>query len=192
MGEPGSSDHSARARIVSSARRSVLERGEGGANSAHVAAYAGVSKALVHYHFTDKRTLLVAVVDECTAHVERRYRLVAAPPGDASAFDRCREWLAGELDARDLELLVRLAADEDHTVSAQARAGLRKFQAAVEHQLAGALRGLGLAPAIRMELVATLASSTVLGLAASNGPDADADREAILDTLWLAILSLAR
>lgn len=185
-------DGGTRARIIASARRSILELGEGATSSANVAALANVSKALVHYHFRDKPTLLLAVAGKCTDQMEHRWRTSVRGPGDANAFDRCRSWVSRELDARDLELLTRLSASEDPRVRTGAEAGMRGFRGMVESQLRAALESLGVTPTIPIELVADMVSAGVLGLAVGRGDHSGNGREAILDTLWLAVLGLAR
>lgn len=182
----------ARSRIIASARRGILEYGERGANSAQVGAEAGVSKALVHYHFADKQALLLAVVDDCGQRIERRLRLVPDALRGTNAFERCRKWLAEELEAVDIHLLLRLAGSGDEAVRNRARSGIQVFRSAVEAQLETALESLAVAPTIRMDLIASLASATALGLAGSDVREASGDREATLDTLWLAILGLSR
>jgi AcrR family transcriptional regulator len=52
-----------RQKILEAARDTVLERGYGGTSTRAVAEHAGVPLSLVHYHFGDKRTLLVEVLE---------------------------------------------------------------------------------------------------------------------------------
>ena len=57
------SERSARERILQAAVELIAERGIGGARIAQVARAAGVSTALVHYHFSDRETLLAETLD---------------------------------------------------------------------------------------------------------------------------------
>jgi AcrR family transcriptional regulator len=56
-------DRSARERILQAAVELIAERGIGGARIAQIARAAGVSTALVHYHFNTRETLLTETLD---------------------------------------------------------------------------------------------------------------------------------
>jgi AcrR family transcriptional regulator len=67
-----------RLRILDAAREVLLARGYGGTSTRAVAEQAGVPLSLVHYHFGDKRSLLVAVLDRQNALlIERQHALYA-------------------------------------------------------------------------------------------------------------------
>src|SRR5919205_1428350 len=57
------SERSARERILQAAVELIAERGIGGARIAQVAKAAGVSTALVHYHFRTREVLLRETLD---------------------------------------------------------------------------------------------------------------------------------
>jgi AcrR family transcriptional regulator len=59
----GSAERSARERILQAACELIAERGIGGARIAQIAKMAGVSTALVHYHFQTREALLVETLD---------------------------------------------------------------------------------------------------------------------------------
>ncbi|MFL5981166.1 MAG: TetR/AcrR family transcriptional regulator [Gaiellaceae bacterium] len=56
-------ERSARERILQAAVELIAERGIGGARIAQIARAAGVSTALVHYHFNTRETLLTETLD---------------------------------------------------------------------------------------------------------------------------------
>jgi AcrR family transcriptional regulator len=56
-------ERSARERILQAAVELIAERGIGGARIAQIAKAAGVSTALVHYHFRTRETLLAETLD---------------------------------------------------------------------------------------------------------------------------------
>ena len=181
------SEREARAQIVAAARRGLLLGGEGRASSGRIAADVGVSKALVHYHFPDKRALLLEVIAGCGR--------AAAPSeemGTGDAIQECREWIAGELKSRDLELLLQLARSEDDHVAGAARDALGMFRETVGRRVHRMLHALEMKLTVRADVVADLIATVVLGLAATEPDLRDDDRAQILDTLWLAMLSLAR
>jgi AcrR family transcriptional regulator len=59
----GAAERSARERILHAACELIAERGIGGARIAQVATAAGVSTALVHYHFKTREVLLAETLD---------------------------------------------------------------------------------------------------------------------------------
>jgi len=59
----GAPERSARERILQAACELIAERGIGGARIAQIAKAAGVSTALVHYHFQTREILLAATLD---------------------------------------------------------------------------------------------------------------------------------
>ena len=74
-----------------------------------VASAAGVSKALVLYHFHDKDTLLRALVEEVGRTTLERTRAAIATSGREHALDEYWAWLASELARGDIRVLVSLA-----------------------------------------------------------------------------------
>ena len=59
----GAAERSARERILHAACELIAERGIGGARIAQIARAAGVSTALVHYHFKTREVLLAETLD---------------------------------------------------------------------------------------------------------------------------------
>jgi AcrR family transcriptional regulator len=59
----GAAERSARERILQAACELIAERGIGGARIAQIAKMAGVSTALVHYHFQTREVLLAETLD---------------------------------------------------------------------------------------------------------------------------------
>jgi AcrR family transcriptional regulator len=182
----------ARMRIVAATRRNVLASGESAASSGRVARDAEVSKALVHYHFPDKRSLLMAVVAGCEQAITRRGVAAAESARGRDAFDACRKRLVEEIQARDLEILSQLARSDDWMVNEAARGGIRHFRENVAGQIEDILKGLGLIAMVHPDLIAELVATTVMGLASGSARDEDDGQYAVLDALWLSVLNLAR
>jgi AcrR family transcriptional regulator len=82
--EPG--EPSARERILQAACDLIAERGIGGARIAQIAKAAGVSTALVHYHFRTREVLLAETLDYAF-DVAAAVRLRANADGGESATD---------------------------------------------------------------------------------------------------------
>lgn len=192
MAEQSGDGARTRARIIASARIQVLLSGEAATSSGRVAAEVKVSKALVHYHFAEKRDLLKAVASACSEAIRSRQEtsLGAAPGG--SVIDEHREWLIGELDARDLETLIQLMRSHDADIAAAATRGVRTFRSMMASRVSKVLTTLELPLVIRTDLVTDLMATAVIGLASSGRAERESDARAIIDTLWLAVLRLTR
>lgn len=67
-----------RAQIVSSLQVVMARSGYAGATVAEIARHAGLAPGLIHYHFRDKREILVALVDTLAGYVHGRYESRAA------------------------------------------------------------------------------------------------------------------
>ena len=156
-----------------------------------VAVRAGVSKALVHYHFRDKDSLLLALVEEVGSDVLARERAVMSAPADTHALDRYWEWLADEIDRRDVIILLALAQYDSDRVRASSRRiarGRRTLAAEHAEQLFGRL---GLVPRVPPPLLAETVVAFADGLCAATALEPDRDPRPAFDALWLALLTLA-
>ncbi len=138
-----------RARIVEAMRRCVARYGAPGATFEHVAAEAGVSRGLLHYHFGTKEKLLVAVMDRQTELVTTLIRtgIDASQSGEDAITTLLRGTegivhhdpdiflVAFEMigHARREPSLAESVAAHNRAVCAEIERGLEKLQAA--HQL---------------------------------------------------------
>jgi AcrR family transcriptional regulator len=100
--DPGS-ERSARERILHAACELIAERGIGGARIAQIAKAAGVSTALVHYHFRTREALLSETLDYAF-DLAAAVRLRAADDdgaGDGSAARRLADVIEQSLPETD-------------------------------------------------------------------------------------------
>jgi TetR/AcrR family transcriptional repressor of bet genes len=72
MGRPSNSAER-RSQIVSALRAVMARSGYAGATIAEVARVAGLAPGLIHYHFKDKREILVALVEELSGYANTRF-----------------------------------------------------------------------------------------------------------------------
>lgn len=176
-------------RILNAARALVARGGAAEVSMGDVAAAAGVSKALVHYHFRDKESLLVALVETVGEDVLERERDAIASSGD-QALDDCWRWLQRELELGDLRILLALAEyDSAPLRDAARRIAAQRRAVAVEH-VAAIFARLGLVPRIAPALVAGTLMAFVDGLAAAQALDPHHDSRPAFDVLWLGLLTL--
>ncbi|MCE9602167.1 MAG: TetR/AcrR family transcriptional regulator [Gemmatimonadetes bacterium] len=177
-------------RIVRAAITLGATKGVGAMSLQGIAAAAGVSKALLLYHFRGKAALRDAVVDALGRASAERLRLAAR------ATDAMHAWRAlvrDETVQGEVALLGALALEADVAAEPLQRARAEREDAAVALATA-VLGGLQLMPRVPAEFVGRLLLRQLDGLAAAatrDGVSVDA-LEAELDVFALALLSLGR
>lgn len=156
-----------------------------------VGASAGVSKALVHYHFHDKDSLLEALVEDVGAAVLQRARESMTKEPTSHALDEHWTWIERELRVGDIRILVSLAEyDSDRVRFASRRVSDQRRELAVEHTSLVFSR-LGLNPRVPSELMADTLLAFVDGLAVAAALNPQRNPRPAFDVLWLALLTLA-
>ena len=180
----------ARARILDAARREIARTGWAVARSGRVAQQAGVSKALIHYHFKDKDALLLAVAVQCRDRVMSRGSHQARPTLHENPVDGFSEWLELELAAQDLRIALQLKTSGSSSVVRAAEAVLAAVRAEVQRQQDLVFQTLELAPAVPSESIVDLLMAMAEGEATAP-TEPLARRRRMVETLWLSLLSVA-
>ena len=177
--------------ILDAARRLIAERGAAAVSLQDVADAAAVSKALIHYHYIDRETLLARLVDATAAGLMHREREALRVAQGVSAVDALWSWLEQELARGDIRVLLEVSQDRSPRVQEAARiaAGQRAEAAAVTVDRLFAL--LGLRPRLGPELLAGAVVAFIDGLAFDAPLTPDRPARASFDVFWLAMLSLA-
>lgn len=189
-------------RILEAAARRIAAGGAADLSVHDVAVDAGVSKALVHYHFHDKDTLLASLVEHLVSGLVARERnALAAYAGrhDPLAVDALWHWVEGELTRGEMRVLLELDAYRGEAVRAAARRAATLRRDAAAETITRLLAILDLHPRVAPELLARVAVAFLDGLAidaALAAPSGNAPSEAsaprvAFDVFWLAMLSLA-
>jgi AcrR family transcriptional regulator len=182
---------SATRRILGAARTLVERGGAAEISMGDVGASAGVSKALVHYHFHDKDSLLEALVEEVGAAVLQRARESMVKEPTTHALDQHWTWIERELRVGDIRILVSLAEyDSDRVRLASRRVSDQRRELAIEHT-ALVFSRLGLNPRVPSELIADTLLAFVDGLAVASALNPQRNPRPAFDVLWLALLTLA-
>jgi TetR/AcrR family transcriptional repressor of bet genes len=131
-----------RAQIVDALLRQIAHAGYAGATIQSIAATAGINAGLIHYHFKEKREILVAAVDTLTAYAQARYerRAVAAttPSQRLAAYIDAR--LAYGDDARGDAVAAWVMIGAEAVRDADVRAVYAQATAAELQQVRGLLR----------------------------------------------------
>jgi AcrR family transcriptional regulator len=156
-----------------------------------VATEAGVSKALIHYHFRDRDALLARLIEWLTERVlhRERHAMNGCPPPEA--IDALWRWIERELALNELRVLLELLHDPapGAMLAAQRSARLRHAQA--EATTAELFRLLGLKPRVPTELMSGVVVAMLDGLAVAAAVNPERESRVSFDVFWLALLSLA-
>lgn len=156
-----------------------------------VASNASVSKALVHYHFRDKDSLLVALAERTGKSVLTRARAVPGSTSDEHVLDACWSGVEEELRAGDLRILLALAEYDSEAVRAVCRRLQAERRAVAIEQLSSVLERLGLQLRVPVELAADTVLAFTDGLTLSHALEPDRATRPAFDVLWLSLLTLA-
>ncbi len=178
----------ARLRIVEAAIRCIAHEGVHGASMSLIAADTGVSKALLHYHFTDRAQLLGEVVRTLSTRLATRERDAIGHAQAARTVDALWAWLEYELRRGELRALLELQLVRDSALREvlNRAAAIRRNSAktTVERLFAQ----LGLTPRVPVDLIGDTTLAFVDGLVLSDEMSQCA--RVSFDVFWLAILSL--
>ena len=180
----------ARARIVDAGVRCIAREGVAGASMAAIALDAGVSKALLHYHYHDRATLLAEIVERIGVRTIERERVAIDSSSGVGGLDALWRWLDGELRRGELAALAELALVREGAVRTATRtvASDRRQRAActIERLFAE----LDLTPKVPAPLMADAAVAFVDGLALDVANGSVREPRISYDVFWLALLGL--
>ncbi len=178
--------------ILDAARRLIAERGAAAVSLQDVADGAAVSKALIHYHFVDRETLLARLVDSTARALVEREREALRVAQGVSAVDALWSWLEDELARGDIRVLLEVSQDRSPRVQDAARAAAAQRVEAAEATVDRLFALLGLRPRLGPELIAGAVVAFVDGLAFDAPLTPARPARASFDVFWLAMLSLAK
>jgi AcrR family transcriptional regulator len=156
-----------------------------------VADAAGVSKALIHYHFRDRDELLARLVDWVTVQVVQGEELALAVADATTALDALWTWLEGELASGHLRALGELAGERGDAVRDAIRRSREARRAQATQTIERLFAALGLTPRLPAPLIGDVTVAFVDGLAAEAAIDPTDNHRLRFDVYWLSVLSLA-
>jgi AcrR family transcriptional regulator len=197
-----STSESTAQRILEAAARQIASGGAAALALSDVARDAGVSKALIHYHFRDKETLLSRLVAHLVHHLVARERDALsryADKHDPLAVDALWQWLEAELRRGEIRVLLELDGYRGAAVRSAAREAAALRREAAKQTVERLFTILELRPRIESSMLATVVVAFVDGLALDAGLAQGDGGEATVapaarvafDVFWLAMLSLA-
>jgi len=167
-----------REEIVGGLLRVMAARGYGGATIAQIAGEARLPSGIVHYHFENKKEILVAVLERLSRVVRERYARRAARAGLTETRGRVRAWidahvaLGPDADASAMACWVAVGAEalRDSQVRREYEKVLIEDRKILEELVQSALRSEGRATkaarAIAMTLLAAVQGAFQVGCTA--------------------------
>jgi len=178
-------------RILASAAECVGQLGAAQVSLQTVADSAGVSKALIHYHFRDRDELLARLVDWMAVQLVQGEELALADVDATNALDALWTWLEGELDTGRLRALGELAGERGDVVRDAVRRSREARRAQATLTIERLFEALGLRPRLPAPLVGDVTVAFLDGLAAEVAVEPEANHRLQFDVYWLSVLSLA-
>ena len=179
----------ARGRIVNAGVRCIAREGVAGASMAAIALEAGVSKALLHYHYHDRATLLAEIVERISGGTIERER-AAVDESTAGGLDALWRWLEGELRRGELAALAELALVREGPVRRAARVAASDRRRSAARTIERLFAELDLTPRVPAPLLADAAVAFIDGLALDVASGSTREPRVSYDIFWLALLGL--
>jgi AcrR family transcriptional regulator len=188
---PSTRSAPAHERILAAARELMARGGAAEISMGDVAANATVSKALVHYHFHDKDSLLVALAGQIGQSVIARARRALDSTSNEHVLDACWNGIEEELRAGDLRILLALAEYDSDRVRSVCRRLSSERRELTSAQISAVFEHLGLRLRVPADLVADTVIAFTDGLTLAHALEPDRPTRPAFDVLWLALLTLA-
>jgi AcrR family transcriptional regulator len=180
----------ARARIVRAGARCITREGVAGASMAAIAVEAGVSKALLHYHYHDRATLLAEIAERVGIDVVERERAAVDESNGTGGLDALWGWLEEELRRGELAALASLSLTRLGKVRHATRTAATERRRSSARTIKHLFTELDLTPRIPAALLADATVAFVDGLALDVANGTTRDPRVSYDIFWLALLGL--
>jgi AcrR family transcriptional regulator len=178
-------------RILDGAAACVIARGAAGLSLHDVAAAAGVSKALIHYHFADKESLLAVLVSRTTDGLLAREASALSGATAQGGVDSVWRWLSTELELGHLRVLTELARYPAPRVRDAVVSSRRARRTSATNTVTGLFELLALTPRVPAALLADVFVAFVDGLATHATAGDLSEHRVSFDVLWLSLISVA-
>jgi AcrR family transcriptional regulator len=187
----GSAAADARTRIVEAGVRCIARGGVGGASMAAIALDAGVSKALLHYHYRDRATLLAEIVERIGVQLIGRERSAVDDNKGVSGLDALWGWLDKELRRGELAGLGELALIHEGPIRDASRLVADQRRRSAARTVERLFAQLELTPKVPAALMAEASVAFCDGLALDVASGSTRDPRVSFDIFWLGLLGLS-
>ncbi|HZF68341.1 MAG TPA: helix-turn-helix domain-containing protein [Gemmatirosa sp.] len=178
-------------RILAAAAECAGQLGAAQVSLQAVADAAGVSKALIHYHFRDRDELLARLADWLTVALVEGEALALVDASATTGLDALWTWLEGELGNGRLRALADLGQERGAGVREAVRRSREARRAQMTRTMEALFGAVALTPRLPAPLVADVAVCFLDGLAGEAAIEPDANLRLRFDVFWLSVLNLA-
>jgi AcrR family transcriptional regulator len=178
-------------RILAAAAECVSALGAAQVSMQAVADGAGVSKALIHYHFRDRDELLARLADWLTVELVHGEEVALDEAAPQAGVDALWTWLDDALRSGRMRALVELGLERGEPVRQAVRRSREARRAQATLTIERLFAALGLQPRLPPPLLADVTVAFVEGLAGEVALEPDANRRLRFDVYWLSVLNLA-
>jgi AcrR family transcriptional regulator len=175
---------------VDGGARCIAREGVAGASMAAIALEAGVSKALLHYHYHDRATLLAEIVERVGAQVIGRERAAVDGNRGVTGLDALWGWLDDELRRGELASLGALALVREGPVRDASRVVADHRRRSAARTVERVFTQLELIPRVPAALMGEASVAFSDGLALDVASGSTRDPRVSFDIFWLGLLSL--
>lgn len=186
----------ARERLLAATLQCAIRDGGGSVSLQAIAREAGVSKALILYHWRDKEALLATAIRWLDARIQRREGAALSGSTATSVLEDYWRWIEGELAAGELLALLELSQvrGEECRQALRESAERRKVQS---EATVGRIFGLlELTPRLPAAMLAScelaFREGLVMGTAPAPHSPPELSPRVAYDVFWLSLLSLTR
>lgn len=186
----GTTRGAAAGRILEATSACIIQKGAADVSLQDVAEAAGVSKALIHYHFHDKGELLARLVEWLRAGLVARQTTALTGVSATAALDALWQWLSDELDRGDLRALLDLSLVQGQSVQLAVSATAQARREAATQVTGELFAALDLRPRVPAPLIADAFVAFVDGLALDRVVAPERNARVSFDVFWLAMLGL--
>ena len=157
---------------------------------AAIAMEAGVSKALLHYHYHDRSRLLAEIVEQIGTRTIERERIAIDESDSVGGLDALWQWLEAELRRGELAALAELALAREAPVRRATRAAATERRRSAARTIERLFAELDLTPRVPAPLMADAAVAFIDGLALDVANGSAREPRVGYDIFWLALLGL--
>jgi AcrR family transcriptional regulator len=174
-----------RQQVIAAAIKTIAKRGVANTSVSDIAASAGMSKGVVHYHFKSKDDLLARVLEQCSQRMTARVRSAWNLPG--APAERIRNALTEMLATRiDGSPEVRVLADlmghsvHDPKLRKPMSTTFHAMRAEMIEEFIKSFTEIGLRPKVPTQIIPKLVMALLDGVGLHHfldPPDANEDRE---------------
>lgn len=178
-------------RIIEAAAARILRAGLADTSLADIAQEAGVSKALVLYHFHDREALLAELLRRTARDQAARERRAIPETRSAVAVDTMWRWLADEMRCGSLVVLAELETCRTEAMRDAIDRARDERREATAGRVFRLFEALDLRPRIPAGMLADVVTSFETGLVLGWRGHNSEDARAVFDVFWLAMLNLA-